>query len=268
MPDDRRGCTPTWGRRRRRRSPCAGWTSPTTSWARSRSRTSRSAWSRAGFPTSGSRSSSTRCSSRSPTTASRRPSSRRGSPTSARPRRSRARSPRGVLGGGSVFLGVAEDAARLPRRDARAGSTPYPDDASAAAHRGRRGAPCAARAGPSHSRASAIRCTRRPTRACPAHVRAGARARPPRPAPAAAARSSPRSPRSRAAGGSRSTAPASRALALADLGFDWRIIRGFALLARDRGSARPPRGGDARRRWRCRSGRWSRPDRSSAEPGA
>ena len=146
----------------------------------------------------------------------------------------------GLLGGGSVFLGVAEDAARFLHETLaalRARRTTKPCRAAASDSDRtvtRRRAPHP-RAWPSGAQGDRS--------ACAADVRAGHRARPartPSPAPAdrrrglgRAARPSPRINGAGVAGA-----------ALADLGFDWRIIRRVRAARPDRGPARPPRGGD------------------------
>ena len=81
---------------------------------------------------------------------------------------------------------------------------------------------------------SDIRCTRRPIPECPACTRS------PRSSSCSArisacCRSSPRPRTSRVAATCRSTAQASPAPRSPTSGFDWRIIRGFALLARTAG---------------------------------
>ena len=139
----------------------------------------------------------------------------------------------GLLGGGSVFLGVAEDAARF-LDEMLAGVAAVPDDGAAL------------RTAASRAIAALREQGRRtPGLGHPVHKDTDPRvprmyalaggARSPRPASRAAPDRGRGLRRAERAPASRSTAPASPGAALADLGFDWRIIRGFALLARTAG---------------------------------
>ena len=253
------GCTPRWGPPPRRRSPCAGMDLaddimgddlvPGPGVPHGRRPASRP---------SANRRCSTRCSSRSPTTASR--------PTVLAARLTYLGAPEalqgavaaGMLGGGSVFLGVAEDAARFLDEIARGRSRAIPTTPTLrTAASGAVAAVAPTRAADARARASGAQGDRSPR---PAHVRARHGARPARAASPRCCRSSPRSRTSRRGRQLPINGAGVAGAALADLGFDWRIIRGLRAAGPHRGAARPPRRGDAHARWRCRSGRWWRPE--------
>ncbi len=121
----------------------------------------------------------------------------------------------GLLGGGSVFLGVVEDTARF-LEDLLASP---PADLRAALAERRPGA----RARPSDPQG------RGPAHAAPVRHRRGVRH--PRPAPAAAARGR----RGARASGLPINGAGVAGAALADIGFRSELLRGFALLARTAG---------------------------------
>ena len=136
----------------------------------------------------------------------------------------------GLLGAGSVFLGVVEDAAVFLARDRRApGGTATTTCARRPTRRSRPGArPAAASPG------SATRCTRSRIRARRACTRSPRR-RAARAAPARAAHGGRGGRGSSRAGALPINGAGAAGAALADLGFAPAIVRGFALLARTAG---------------------------------
>ena len=148
----------------------------------------------------------------------------------------------GLLGAGTVFLGVVEDtAAFLEPVVAEAGGVDAADDRLAAAARAAVDVRLAA-GGRIPGLGHPVHKAGRPAHA--ADVRDRRAARGARPAPARRCGWSP----------TRTASCPGRALpingagvggaALADLGFPPRIVRGFALIARTRRPGRPPGGGD------------------------